>query len=154
MADRQLSANFLLSEFLVSQTAAREGIANVPTQQDVENLEQLCQQVLEPVRTLLGGRPIFISRGYRSMALNAVVGGAQGSDHLFGRAADLTCPGFGSVRGIWNHLRGAPGLPFHQLIREFDQDDHGWVHISWRPPAERQHQVLIIDRNGTQVLPA
>jgi zinc D-Ala-D-Ala carboxypeptidase len=154
MADRQLSPNFTLSEFLVSQTAARSGIANVPTPQEVDNLEQLCQQVLEQVRTLLGNKPIFISSGYRSPALNTAVGGAQGSDHVFGRAADFTCPGFGSVRDVWTRLRGAPDLPFHQLIREFDHDDHGWVHISWRRPAERRHQVLIIDRNGTQVLPA
>ena len=153
MADRQLSANFNLSEFIASQTAARQGIANQPTQQDVDNLQQLCQQVLEPVRGLLGGRPMFISSGYRSQALNAAVGGAQGSDHLSGRAADFTCPGFGSVRTIWDCLRSTPGLPFHQLIREFDQDDQGWVHISWRP-GQSQHQVLIIDRNGTQVLPS
>jgi zinc D-Ala-D-Ala carboxypeptidase len=152
MADHQLSANFTLGEFLTSQTAARDGIANVPTQQDVDNLQQLCQQVLEPVRALLGNRPIFISSGYRSAALNAKVGGAQGSDHLFGRASDFTCPGFGSVREVWTHLRGAQDLPFHQLIREFDQDDHGWVHISWRPPAQSQHQVMIIDRNGTQIV--
>jgi hypothetical protein len=80
--------------------------------------------------------------------------GAANSDHKVGRAADFTCPNFGPVREIWGRLRGAQDLPFHQLIREFDHDDHGWVHISWRPPAERQRQVLIIDHNGTQVLPA
>jgi len=65
-----------------------------------------------------------------------------------------TCPGFGSVRTIWDRLRSTPSLPYHQLIREFDQDEHGWVHISWRPTGQSQHQVLIIDRNGTQVLPS
>jgi len=153
MDDKQLSPNFRLSEFLVSQTAARQGIANEPTQENVDNLTQLCLQVLEPVRSLLGSRPMFISSGYRSRKLNEAVGGANGSDHVYGRAADFTCPGFGSVLDIWTLLHGKGDLPFYQLIREFDQGGHGWVHISWRKPDPRPvHQVLIIDTNGTQVV--
>lgn len=150
MADRPLSPNFSLSEFLVSQTAARLGIANQPSNQHINNLERLAKDVLEPVRTLLGGNAIFISSGYRSPELNAAVRGAANSDHMEGQAADFTCPGFGPVLRIWELLRARDDIPFHQLIREFDQNNTGWVHISWRPSNSR-HQVLTIDPDGTRV---
>jgi hypothetical protein len=47
-------------------------------------------------------------------------------------------------------LRERDDLPFHLLICEFDQNNSGWVHISWRPAASR-HQVLTIDPTGTRV---
>src|SRR3569833_782511 len=132
MDDHQLSPNFKLSEFLVSHTAARQGIQNVPNAAEVANLEKLCLNVLEPVRTVLGGKPIFISSGFRCPALNKAVGGAPNSDLLFGLVVVFSCARFGAVRDIWTLLRGKADLPFYQLIREFDQDGHGWVHISWR----------------------
>jgi zinc D-Ala-D-Ala carboxypeptidase len=150
MADRALSPHFNLSEFLVSQTAARQGIPNQPSALHIANLEHLANDVLEPVRALLGNNGMFISSGYRSPQLNTAVGGAPNSDHMQGQAADFTCPGFGSVLKIWELLR-TQDLPFHQLIREFDQNDTGWVHISWRPPEMRQHQVMTIDPAGTHV---
>ena len=49
----QLSEHFELAEFLVSETAARRGIANEPTPEIIENLRRLCQSVLEPLRVKL-----------------------------------------------------------------------------------------------------
>ena len=43
----QLSEHFELAEFLVSETAARRGIANEPTPEVIENLRRLCQSVLQ-----------------------------------------------------------------------------------------------------------
>ena len=154
MADRQLSPHFMLSEFLVSQTAARQGIPNIPSESDILNLEQLAQRVLEPVRSLLGNKPIVISSGYRGHRLNMAVGGAVNSDHKFGRAADFTCPGFGAVRDICTRLNAEEGLPFYQLIREFDQGNSGWVHISWRDDPAPVRQALVIDPAGTRPLTA
>ena len=62
----QLSEHFELAEFLVSETAARRGIANEPTPEIVDNLQQLCQVVLEPLRRQLK-RPVLITSGFRSM---------------------------------------------------------------------------------------
>lgn len=45
---------------------------------------------LEAMRHKLGDRPIYISSGFRSIACNNAVGGASNSQHLYGRAADLT----------------------------------------------------------------
>ena len=61
----QLSEHFELAEFLVSETAARLGIANEPTPEVIENLRRLCQLVLQPLRVKTG-RPVVITSGYRS----------------------------------------------------------------------------------------
>jgi len=39
------------------------------------------------------GKPIIINSGYRCPEHNRAVGGASGSQHLYGRAADIVCPG-------------------------------------------------------------
>ncbi|MFF8830181.1 D-Ala-D-Ala carboxypeptidase family metallohydrolase [Streptomyces sp. NPDC015131] len=44
---------------------------------------------LEALRHALGDRPITVTSGFRSHACNDAVGGASGSRHLYGDAADL-----------------------------------------------------------------
>lgn len=45
---------------------------------------------LEAMRHALGDVPLTVSSGFRSYACNSAVGGAAGSRHLYGDAADLT----------------------------------------------------------------
>lgn len=49
-------------------------------------------EALEAVRRELG-KPLIILSGYRTAAWNQKVGGATGSQHLIGRAADVRCAG-------------------------------------------------------------
>ena len=79
---------FSLSELTQSATATAHSIANVPTAEAVKNLETLIYCVLDPVREAWGA-PIIVSSGYRSKALNARVGGVEGSFHTRGMAADI-----------------------------------------------------------------
>ncbi|QIP84737.1 peptidase M15 [Streptomyces sp. Tu 2975] len=44
---------------------------------------------LEALRHALGDRPITVTSGFRSYSCNSAVGGASGSRHLYGDAADL-----------------------------------------------------------------
>ena len=44
---------------------------------------------LEALRAKLGGHPIGINSGFRSLAYNQCIGGATASQHLYGTAADL-----------------------------------------------------------------
>lgn len=44
---------------------------------------------LEAMRHKLGDRPLVITSGFRSVACNSRVGGASGSLHTYGKAADL-----------------------------------------------------------------
>lgn len=146
--DTKLSAHFTLGEFLASQTAARYNIDNTPTPEVLENLKKTAA-LLEEVRTLLGGKPLFISSGYRSPDLNHAIGGVANSAHTFGQAADFTCPEFGTVRDVCDAIINTTNISFDQVIREFDAGGHGWCHIAWRDNPRRQ--ALTIDAGGTQI---
>ena len=84
-----LSPHFSLKEMTDSQTAIKRGIANVPSEQEIENLRRLCQGTLEPLREALG-LPIIITSGYRCKALNNILGhSSKNSQHMAGCAADF-----------------------------------------------------------------
>ena len=84
-----LSPHFSLMEMTDSQTAVKRGIANVPSEQEIENLRRLCQGTLEPLREALG-LPIIITSGYRCKALNNILGrSSKHSQHMAGCAADF-----------------------------------------------------------------
>lgn len=142
-----LSTNFTVDEFIASQCAAREGIDNdLP----IELLPAARQTAygLEMVRTLLGDKPILISSGYRSAALNKAVKGSNGSQHLVAEAVDFTCPTYGTPAQIVQALVKSP-IPFDQVIQEYSTSKNGgWVHISFSGKGRRQ--ALIIDNNGTR----
>jgi hypothetical protein len=137
-----LSTNFTLDEFTNSQTAERNGIDNTPPDSMLPTLRQTAYG-LELVRTLLNNKPILISSGYRSPALNAAAGGAQGSQHLLGEACDFTCPTYGTPEQVVRAIV-ASKIPFDQVIHEFGR----WVHISFGPRNRRQ--ALTIDKMGTR----
>jgi len=122
MKNAKLSPHFWLSEFTTSHTATRRGIDNEPPATAMGNLRQLAV-LLEAARVLLGGKPLHISSGYRSPLLNHVVGGALHSAHMDGRAADFTCPEYGTPLEICRRLADA-GLPYDKMIQEGT-----WVHI-------------------------
>lgn len=88
----QLSENFWLGEFLSSQTAERKpevaGDQFDPPHQIVEALRYLCENTVQPLRTLLA-TPMRVSSGYRSPELNVAIGGSERSQHCKGQAADL-----------------------------------------------------------------
>lgn len=130
-----LSSHFTLDEFVASQTAAREHISNAPGPDVIVNLKATAQ-LLEQVRGLLG-KPVIVSSGYRSPALNAAVRGAKDSAHLYGLAVDFIAPQYGSPIAICQLLKGA-SLMFDQLIFE-----HTWVHIALaKNGGTNRHQLL------------
>lgn len=135
----QLSKNFTVDELTLSQTAARQGIDNTPPPDVLRNLGRLAL-ILEDVRALVG-RPITISSGYRSSAVNAAVGGAANSAHLSGLAADINCPGL-SPAALAAIIKTST-VKYDQLILEFDR----WVHIGLSENAPR-FQLMTI-RTGT-----
>jgi hypothetical protein len=140
-----LTEHFALEEFTDSQTAARMGIPNVPKGQDLENVRRTAE-VMEKVRALLGDLPILISSGYRAPKVNAAVGGASNSAHVYGLAADFTCPGFGTPKEICKklepHMRD---LGIDQLIHEYKT----WVHLGLTH-GDPRHMALTIDTGGTR----
>lgn len=83
--DTQLSAHFKLRELVSENDPVRPGAI------EMANLVELCKTVLEPLRLQLG-RPIQITSGYRSPSHNQKIGGAKGSMHCLGIAADISVP--------------------------------------------------------------
>lgn len=121
----RLSPHFSLNELTLSQTAARRGIDNMPSEAALKNLRRLCKTVLEPIRTT-GGHPVVISSGFRCEALNSAVGGARTSAHLTGRAADFVIGGGVPVTEAFHGCCAAiDSLPIDLVIHEFGR----WVHI-------------------------
>lgn len=133
---------FTYGEMTVSQTAARKNISNTP---DKDAMRNLCftANMMVHVRSYLGNKPIIVSSGYRSPALNKVVGGSDTSAHTLGWAVDFTCPGFGTPLEVAKALAKSD-IKFDQVIHEYDS----WVHISFDP--RNREQLLTIDTSGTK----
>lgn len=121
--EHRFSPNFSLAELTVSQAAARAGLRNVPVGTALDNLQRL-SVFLESVRSLLFNSPILVSSGYRSPAVNTLVGGSYKSAHMHGLAADFIAPKYGRVKAICEAIRDS-SLQFDQLIYEGT-----WVHIA------------------------
>lgn len=133
-----LSPHFTLNE--LTHTDHRE-IDNSPTQNEISNLQQLAN-FLEEVKTVLGGKPIMISSGFRCKALNDAVGSKDSSQHRIGLAADFRVPGMTPDEVVRAVI--ASGIGYDQIIREFDR----WTHISVADKPRKQ--ALIIDKSGTR----
>jgi zinc D-Ala-D-Ala carboxypeptidase len=130
----RLSQNFNLAEFTRSAKAAELGIDNKPEPAHMESLRLLCVHVLQPLREHLG-RPISITSGYRSPALNAAVGGAKGSQHSLGQAADIKVGGIPAEDLA--RIIATLALPVDQCIW-YAPDNGGQVHVSFRTVGRRQ----------------
>ena len=85
----KLTPNFSVRELTKSQTAERKGIDNTPTEEHLENLKLLCENILQPVRDEWG--VVSVSSGYRSPALCVAIGSSERSQHARGQAADFEC---------------------------------------------------------------
>ncbi len=149
-----LTEHFKLSEFERSSTAAALGIDNHVPHQYIPVLQQLCREVLEPLRSFVG-RPIVISSGYRCNQLNIKVGGAYASQHTLGEAADIHLPL--TTYTAWNdHQRHTDletarrwfdwiesNTDFDQLILETANGKDYWIHVSCRKNRRKnRHQVI------------
>ena len=140
----KLSKNFSLKELTYSQTAIRNGINNLPNEEQLVNLTALCQQVLQPVRDKYG--VISVSSGLRAEALNTLIGGSKTSDHCHGRAADFEVKSE-EVSNIELAKYIKDHLEFKQLILEFYNKDEGpnsgWVHCSFDAGGDNKGLSLI-----------
>ena len=126
----KLSNHFSLAEFTKSQTAERCGIDNSPDKEHVDNLQKLCDEILQPIRDYFK-KPVVISSGYRSPELSKKIGASSRSQHCRGEAADLEIPGV-SNKELADFIN--ENLNFDQVILEFhnpDEINSGWVHVSY-----------------------
>ena len=141
--DVRLSEHFMLAEFCKTKHITPDG--NIPSHVAIENLTRLCGW-LEMLRSEWNSRygdgddPLVINSGYRSEAVNKAAGGAKGSNHLTGCAADIR------ASGIEQALRYAVILldisdnaqeDFDELILEKRGITY-WIHFAVRPKENRR----------------
>ena len=80
---------FTIKELCKSSTAIEKKIDNTPNSEVINNLTQLIDNILDPLRERFG-KPIIVNSGYRCPALNKAVNGSKTSQHIKGLAADIT----------------------------------------------------------------
>lgn len=117
----KLTKNFSLEELCHTS----HNISNSPSLHERENLLKLCVNVLQPVRDHFNS-VIMINSGFRNPILNAKVKGANNSDHIFGKAADITVGSKFGNELLFNWIRD--NCEFKELINEHD---FKWVHVSY-----------------------
>ena len=152
----QLSKNLVLAEVIISETAKRRGISNMPTEEHIENFKVLAEKIFQPVREHFK-KPIYISSGYRSAALNKAIGGAHkvvngqyipSSQHCTGEAIDIDMDGTAITNAqVFKYIKD--NLEFDQLIWEFGTDTNpDWVHVSYESTGKQRKQILRAVKKG------
>ena len=144
----RLSQHFTLGE--LCKTSVKTADGNIPSHVHIENLRRLCSW-LEMLRDEWNRRygegddPIIINSGYRSEAVNKAIGGAKGSNHLTGCAADIR------VAGMEQALRYAVILldisdesreDFDELLIERSPKGGYWLHFAVRPPSQENRRKI------------
>ena len=144
----KLSEHFTLAE--MTKTSVKTADGNIPSHVHIENLRRLCS-CLEMLRDEWNRRygegddPIIINSGYRSDAVNKAIGGAKGSNHLTGCAADIR------VAGMEQALRYAVILldisdesreDFDELLIERSPKGGYWLHFAVRPPSQENRRKI------------
>ena len=136
-----LSEHFSLAEL----TKTNSGIANVPSEAQVENLKRLCRW-LERLRRRWndkygdGDDPIIINSGFRSAEVNKAVGGVPTSNHLTGCAVDIRCIGMEQALRYASILLDISDMSredFDELLIE-QKRSVVWIHFAVRPQDNRR----------------
>jgi hypothetical protein len=137
-----LSEHFTLDE--LTHTDHRE-FDNTPNESELANLKRLAA-FLETVKSAVGGKPIIVNSAFRSKQVNDAIKSSDRSQHRLGCAADIRVPQMTPDEVVKAII--AAGLPFDQVIREFDR----WTHVSIPNTADAKprQQKLIIDKTGTR----
>ena len=156
----RLTPHFTLGE--LCKTSAKTTDKNIPSHVHIENLKRLCGW-LEMLRDEWNRRygegddPIVINSGYRSPQVNAAVGGAKGSNHLTGCAADIRVAGMEQAlryavilldisderQRVGDGTSGMSREDFDELLLERSPRGTYWLHFAVRPSDNRRKVRLI-----------
>ncbi|MCH5332055.1 MAG: peptidase M15A [Alistipes sp.] len=147
--------HFTMQEFTRSDKAQELGYANEPTPEHRANIEEFVRNLLDPLREgwaircaheHYGTPAIYVSSGYRCVALNsAIAGSSQTSAHCVGYAADIV-PMNGHLREFKNFCREwLVGRKFDQLISESENNANipKWIHIGYKNREGKQRKQML-----------
>ena len=133
----RISKHISIEEATLSPTALRLGIDNTPNEDVLVNMKLVAERCFEPIRNWYG-KPIKVNSFYRCEALNRAVKGSLTSQHVEGKAIDISTGTKAGNKLIYDWAK--ENLIFDQLINEYD---YAWVHISYNKNNNR-NQTLII----------
>jgi len=89
--------------------------------------------VMEKIRLVLGSTPLHVTSGWRPYNYNRLIGGAEQSQHVVGRACDFVPIAMSCIDA---RLRLEPYL--EELgCRMEDKIDASWIHIDLKPSGKR-----------------
>jgi len=144
----KLTENLSLAEVTKSATAIRMSIANTPSATHLIALKEVSKNIFQPCREHFG-KPLAVTSGYRSEALNEAINGSKNSQHSKGEALDLDADVFGGFSNaeLFNYIKSS--LAFDQLIWEFGNNNNpDWVHCSYKTQGNRNEVLIAIKTNG------
>lgn len=134
---------FQLSELIYSETAEKNQIINNPNNSQKQNLYNIANDLLKPLR-IWYKKPIIISSGFRSKKLNEVLtkthSASKVSQHMDGEAVDILKYSK-DLKKVYKYI--IDNLEFDQLILEYNT----WIHVSYRKNRNRK-QCLIFEKKG------
>jgi len=142
---KMLSKHFSYAEGIASNTAKRRGIDNTPPDDVLVSMVWFAENVVERLRDLFGA--FSPTSWFRCLKLNTAVGGSATSTHPKGNTIDFQIKGKKPIDVMKRIV--ASGIPFDQLIDEYDD----WTHISSMQDASKNRgQVLEYRRvNGRTI---
>ncbi len=145
---QRISQHISYKEATFSQTATRKDIDNIPSEEILERMRVVAENIFEPLRAYVEG-PIKINSFYRSIMLNTAIGGSKSSQHTRGEAIDLDDTlGCMSNKDMFTFIKDE--LDFDQLIWEFgDNENPAWIHVSYVSPENNRRRILKAEKiNG------
>lgn len=99
MENKRLTSNFWIYEFVKKRDFGHREL----TPEVFQNIQAMAEE-LQVIRDEIR-KPIIVTSGFRSKEYNRRIGGAKGSFHLTGKAADIVINGMNS-REIYRITRG------------------------------------------------
>ena len=142
--------HFSLEELTRSQAATRNDIDNSPDETQLSHIVRMAW-FLESLRMRLRMHNkrsvIIVSSGFRCEELNLIIGGSKTSAHMYGLAADITCPDLTSLELAEFIRDNMADDGYDQVIQEFGW----WVHVGLSDKLPRYEELTALKEKGKTV---
>lgn len=140
---------FTYAEMIKSANAIQKRIWNATTHENEENIRELVEKVLDPLREKYG-KPINVTSGFRNPQVNRACNGEYTSQHLRGEAADISV-GNAKLNLELAKLIIQSGNYDQLILEEVGKKDlqPQWLHVSWKREGYNRHEVRKKVKNVT-----
>lgn len=124
-----------------SDIAIRHNIANIPNEEQWQQLELFCENILVPLFKIFKEENVKIKSAFRTPILSAIMGSSTSSNHCKGQAIDFYIKDVDNAE-LFKYIQ--KNLVFHEMIAEYFPN--GWIHVSYRDNS-RAKTLKIKDKN-------